>query len=272
MLSSPEQVRARDYPDEPSTLLERVLNSFTSVGDAVLSPYIQTGNLVRVCQANGRKLIGTESDRRAHALLISTLDELATGDADRRLNEAFVRATAPKVNVSDLIKAYRPRENYFVSETAVIADCPESNTLEFKETLCWCIKERQKKSYIEQAVMKTIAAFLNTDGGTLLIGVRDDNSIRGIEEEINCVFQGSRDKFMLHFENILKRDLSEMVFPYVHEKPEHLLDRTVLRVDVERSSEPCYYGKEEKFYVRRNPKTAELTGRKMVNFISERFG
>ena len=48
----------------------------------------------------------------------------------------------------------------------------ESKTLEFKATLRWNFNEnRQDDKLITHAVLKTIAAFLNTEGGDLLIGV-----------------------------------------------------------------------------------------------------
>jgi predicted HTH transcriptional regulator len=48
---------------------------------------------------------------------------------------------------------------------------------------------------VTHAVLKTIAAFLNTEGGNLLIGVADDDgSIIGIERDQ----LGSDDKFMRH--------------------------------------------------------------------------
>jgi type I restriction enzyme R subunit len=54
----------------------------------------------------------------------------------------------------------------------------ESKTLEFKSTLRWSLKEdRQDDEGVTHAVLKTIAAFLNTEGGDLLIGVADDGSI-----------------------------------------------------------------------------------------------
>ncbi|MBC8248883.1 MAG: ATP-binding protein [Anaerolineales bacterium] len=43
----------------------------------------------------------------------------------------------------------------------------ESGTVEFKETL-------------DREVLETVAAFANTRGGTLLIGVQDDGTVRGI--------------------------------------------------------------------------------------------
>ena len=45
----------------------------------------------------------------------------------------------------------------------------ESKTLEFKSSLRWNLKENRKDDkHVTHAVLKTIAAFLNTEGGDLL--------------------------------------------------------------------------------------------------------
>jgi len=53
-----------------------------------------------------------------------------------------------------------------------LIDQGESQVLDFK----YCISDSRK-------IAKTLAAFANTDGGILLIGVRDNGSIAGIQSE-----------------------------------------------------------------------------------------
>ena len=82
----------------------------------------------------------------------------------------------------------------------------ESKTLEFKSTLRWNLKEdRQDDKGVTHAVLKTIAAFLNTEGGDLLIGVADDGSIVGIEHDQ----LESDDKFMRHLAQVVRNGLGD---------------------------------------------------------------
>jgi type I restriction enzyme R subunit len=77
----------------------------------------------------------------------------------------------------------------------------ESRTLEFKSTLRWDLKEnRQDDKLVTHAVLETIAAFLNTEGGDLLIGVADDGGIVGIERDQ----LESDDKFMRHLAQVVR--------------------------------------------------------------------
>ena len=47
----------------------------------------------------------------------------------------------------------------------------EDFAVEFKSTARWDLREGKPNKAMEDAVVKTVAGFLNTDGGTLLIGV-----------------------------------------------------------------------------------------------------
>ena len=58
----------------------------------------------------------------------------------------------------------------------------ESSTVEFKSSLRRNLHTNQNDRIVELAVLKTVAAFLNSrDGGTLIIGVSDDHKPVGIE-------------------------------------------------------------------------------------------
>ena len=64
----------------------------------------------------------------------------------------------------------------------------ESKVIEFKETLSLDVKQNIKAKYIIESALKTVVAFLNTEGGTLLIGVNDNGEILGMDYEIQTIF------------------------------------------------------------------------------------
>ena len=59
----------------------------------------------------------------------------------------------------------------------------ENDKVEFKSSFSHCIKNKTKEKYIIEEIIKTIAGFLNRDGGDLLVGVSDNGEIYGVEEE-----------------------------------------------------------------------------------------
>ena len=113
----------------------------------------------------------------------------------------------------------------------------ESKTLEFKSTLRWNLKEdRQDDKIVTHAVLKTIAAFLNTEGGDLLIGVADNGSIVGIERDQ----LDNDDKFMLHLAQVVRNGLGDRAGTCIDPKTQIVQDKTVCVVSCQRSPEPVF--------------------------------
>ena len=82
----------------------------------------------------------------------------------------------------------------------------ESKTLEFKSTLRWNLVEDGKDDQrVTHAALKTIAAFLNTEGGDLLLGVADDGAVVGIERDR----LENDDKFMRHLAQVVRNGLGD---------------------------------------------------------------
>ena len=71
----------------------------------------------------------------------------------------------------------------------------ESDTVEFKSSARWNLHAGKETPEIKDAITKTVAAFLNTDGGTLLIGVNDDAEVVGLENDVKLVKGKDLDGF-----------------------------------------------------------------------------
>jgi type I restriction enzyme R subunit len=72
----------------------------------------------------------------------------------------------------------------------------EDHAVEFKSTARWDLREDKPNKAIEDAVVKTVAGFLNTDGGTLLIGVDNSGSTLGLEPDYQRVQPSNGDGFV----------------------------------------------------------------------------
>ena len=78
----------------------------------------------------------------------------------------------------------------------------ETRNAEFKETFSLETKTKNKEKYLIEGKIKTIAGFLNTDGGTLIIGVDDEGRNIGIKDEI-VLLHGYDDKYILHIKYVV---------------------------------------------------------------------
>ncbi len=71
----------------------------------------------------------------------------------------------------------------------------ESATLEFKSSFRWDLRENKLNRALEAVVLKTLAGYMNGNGGTLLIGVADDGSVTGLEQDYKTLKKPDRDGF-----------------------------------------------------------------------------
>lgn len=144
----------------------------------------------------------------------------------------------------------------------------ESKTLEFKKCL-GSIKEQNSNWYnLTKAILKTICAFLNTDGGILLVWVMDNWSIFWIENDTSHPFR-SKDDYLKYLHNLLMDRIWWDYMQYIDYDIELVNENYVLIIQCKTSDSPVYY--EDKFYIRTNPATDELKPRELVSYITSRF-
>lgn len=145
----------------------------------------------------------------------------------------------------------------------------EGERLEFKSTLRRNVHTGEKDKRMEKAVLKSLVAFLNSSGGTLLIGVDDEGGVPGVDVDS---FE-SRDKMGLHFTNIISSQIGNSFLPFISFRLVPIEDVLVLRTDCRPSTEPVFLrdGNEEFFYIRSGPSSVEIKGRELIGFIDRRF-
>ena len=152
----------------------------------------------------------------------------------------------------------------------------DSKTLEFKSTLRWNLEEdRKDDKHITHAALKTIAAFLNTEGGDLLLGVADDGAVVGIERDR----LDNDDKFMLHLSRVVRNGLGDRAGACIEPKVQIVDGKGVCVVSCQRSPEPVFLswkgvGAAEggDFFVRSGPGTIKLSTEDAEEYIRTRFG
>jgi type I restriction enzyme R subunit len=151
----------------------------------------------------------------------------------------------------------------------------ESKTLEFKSTLRWSLKESRKDDKgVTHAVLKTIAAFLNTEGGDLLIGVADDRTVVGIEHDQ----LENDDKYMLHLTQVVRNGLGDRAGTCIDPRMQVVEGKAVCVVTCQRSPEPVFLkwkgieaAADGDFFVRSGPGTVRLPPESTREYVRTRF-
>ena len=146
----------------------------------------------------------------------------------------------------------------------------ESATVEFKSTARYNMYTKERDEAISWAVIKTIAAFMNTDGGSLLIGVNDDGAPVGIDLDFPFVKGNNRDGWWLWITTTIKNALGAVAASDIQVHYCTLNDRTIALLEVRRGSNPTFAKKKgnpnKVFFVRLHNATEALSGPELLKF------
>jgi type I restriction enzyme R subunit len=159
------------------------------------------------------------------------------------------------------------------SEELIAKD--ETYEVEFKSTARWNLREARKDKRIEDALVKTIAGFLNTDGGTLFIGVGDDGRIIGLAHDLPLVKPANADGLVNWLTTHLINALKHPAVMRTRTRIDQVVDEEVCRIDVACSSVPVIARMSdgrEAFWVRMNNSTRELPEVELEEYVKDHWG
>lgn len=144
----------------------------------------------------------------------------------------------------------------------------ESDQVEFKSTMRWNLKADKPGKEIEKAWLKSVVAYLNTSGGFLIIGVADDGTVLGLEQD---KFK-NEDKFLLHFDNLIKQHIGLEYAGFIRGEIRSLGEQNVFLVACDRCPDGVHLklGDNEDFYIRMGPSTRSLPGSRVMDYLQER--
>jgi len=155
-----------------------------AVFDHVISAYGDDGSSVYA----GDRVEPTPTTSGVATLTVPDLASIADSVVERiRTDAEFASRVAEQLN----LRGGAPLRTV---EEILIGD--ENASVEFKSTARWDVREGRPNKAMEDAVVKTIAGFLNTDGGTLLIGVDDSRMVLGLDQDYDQVRPKNGDGFV----------------------------------------------------------------------------
>ncbi len=149
----------------------------------------------------------------------------------------------------------------------------EHDGLEFKTTLRWDIRAQKVSRDVEKSIMKTIAAFLNSRGGTLVIGVDDQRAVVGLECDFASLGKPNADGFENHFTHVFHNMIGAQFRQYVRLAFARIGDKECCIVRVAPSPVPVYLkaDQDEEFYIRTGNGTTSLKFSEAAAYIDSRF-
>jgi hypothetical protein len=154
----------------------------------------------------------------------------------------------------------------------------ESDTLEFKSSARWNYRGQLADKKMESVIVKTICGFLNSHGGTLLIGVDDSENVLGLAPDYATLgTKGNRDGFELFLRERLDADLSVPTVDLVKIRFETVHEKDVCVVSTAASGGPVFarsgdsHDLPSNFWVRVGNATKQLHGDDMVRYQQDHW-
>jgi type I restriction enzyme, R subunit len=150
----------------------------------------------------------------------------------------------------------------------------EDFAVEFKSTARWDLREGQPSKVIEDAVVKTVAGFLNTEGGTLLIGVGPDRKTVGLHHDYSRVKPPNGDGLVNWLTTHLTNAVGHAAVMRTRARITVHDGQEICRVDVARSSQPVWARTSKQsrvFFVRMNNSTRALPEEELAGYLNDRW-
>ncbi len=165
-----------------------------------------------------------------------------------------IRNVANAEEYAQIIKRLlTPRQKRSSPNILSIVQSGENGSTEFKETLRYDTRKNAVNKDLEQVAMKSITAFLNSRGGTLIFGVDNDGKIKGLEKDYDTLPKKDRDGFENHLSMLVKSAIGVQFGKYIEVEFEKIEGKEICAVFVSQSHKPAYLKtaeSKESFFVR----------------------
>jgi len=185
--------------------------------------------------------------------------------ADGQLQDQIVQVAAaePELKVGDLRS--RSARN--------LIDAGESGRVEFKASARWSYQRGDKDKVVEEAVVKSVAGFMNANGGTLLIGVDDRGQPIGLANDLKTLERPDRDGYENWLTTLFEHAIGKPPIANMSVSFEEVGGQGICRIDVEPGPAPVFVKVRDDawFYVRLNNSTRRLSGEEVLEYVGRRW-
>ena len=200
--------------------------------------------------------------------------------SDDGKNNAYLELESrEEINSQDAYSKTLNEKSYIRNEN-VISLGVEDNHTEFKSSIAFPAGGTTEDMPTQLAVfMKSIAGFMNKEGGTLYVGVNDAGEpFRDVSKEFQYLndddeddytYNANQDHYKLKLYNVIRRDLGDYASSLVNISFHQTNGVTYAAIDVKESEWVVWY-KGTKLFVRCGNCTIRMRGDSITNFILSR--
>lgn len=271
----------QEFAEADNERKEHITTLFNDAADVLNSDaallkivYLRDEKLITAYKSLEDFLFNTSTQRPdGDIILQEIIDELEAIRDDAEKYNVFTKPAETEQKIKPVKDSKKTTSDWRSIPIPELITQGESHNVEFKETLRYNIQTKKLDSKVFNSSLKTIAAFLNADGGTLLIGVSDSSEIMGIERDKKAMGRADNDRFQLKIRDTISGQNSRFtpaVLGNVKISFKGINEMVICRIDVQPlpASEIQHF--DRKVYFRDGNRTIELTGPDLTNWIKRR--
>jgi len=256
--------KASRVGSQSEEILKRIISISSKEGDLVIDPFVGSGTTIAVANKLNRKWYGIDISADAITICKNRLDHIDNLSSYNFFIEEDIQLK--KIIWNEYVPLIESKSD--VLRNKILRG--ENDRVEFKESLVWNHFQKSRDGTIIDKIIKEIAAFMNSKlGGSIIIGVKDDGSIIGLEkdyEEINNQ-KANSDGFNLYLCDSIKAKLGPNSFNLYHMDHFIVENKSVCEIEVEPSNKPIFFINE--FYTRNGSQSIKLNTEEFYKFILE---
>jgi len=173
----------------------------------------------------------------------------------------------------ELVESLKNRNGGVSDDIFELLNFSEGQHLEFKSSLRYDYNTKQVNQCLEKVVLKTICAFLNAEGGTLLIGLSDEKDVLGIENDYRVIRNQNQDGFENHLMSLVSNCIGNYYLQYIGVRFHNVLGKDLCQVNIQSCPKPAFLnnGDKQEFFVRTGNNSRPFAISEASDYIREHW-
>jgi hypothetical protein len=197
----------------------------------------------------------------------------------RKLIAKVIREAFEKLSKTSGLDEEHPQKRYTEWSLEDCLDMGESDLVEFKSSMIWDYKNNSASNDVRLATTKTLAAFMNSNGGILIVGVDDDGNILGLQNDMSVFSERKNwDGWVQHLVSLVRKQIGPEYLSNIVTEKITKENNIVAKIVVKPGHKPAFveYGDKNgqpriEFFVRGLNTTQSLDNKQIAVYIRTRW-
>lgn len=164
--------------------------------------------------------------------------------------------------VSNILEIVNKNKVIVRHRTPIVELLEEGHNTEIKSYIRWDVKREKVNTDLEYPMLlRPMAAFMNSNGGDLFIGIDDDQNILGLDKDYETFHSKiDRDQYQIHILDLIEKRLSCKYIHSIHIEFHIIEDKEICLIKCPQSDKPIIvnFNDESYFCIRDGNRTLRL--------------